>query len=83
MRIDHGTIAKGLAEQDSLVEKGHWVHISLKAALAGSDTQQEIEPDYICVWLGRCPRDVPLTMQHLLLSCYWHHSPMTSIKVGI
>lgn len=42
MRMDHGTIAKGLAEQDSLVEKGHWVRISLRAALPGSDTQQEV-----------------------------------------
>lgn len=42
MRMDHGTIAKGLAEQDSLVEKGHWVHVSLEAALPGSDTLQEV-----------------------------------------
>lgn len=42
MRMDHSTIAKGLAEQDSLVEKGHWVRISLKAALPGSDTWQEV-----------------------------------------
>lgn len=40
--MDRGTIAKGLAEQDSLVEKGHQVQISLKAALPGSDTQQEV-----------------------------------------
>lgn len=40
--MDHGTIAKGLAEQDSLVEKGQQVQISLKAALPGSDTQQEV-----------------------------------------
>lgn len=40
--MDHGTIAKGLAEQASLVEKGHRVRVSLKAALPGSDTQQEV-----------------------------------------
>lgn len=47
--MDHGTIAKGLAEQDSLVEKGHRVLISLKAALvtwqrhpAGGSSQTDV-----------------------------------------
>lgn len=42
MKLDSSRIAKGLAEQGSLVEKGHW--ISLKAALPGSDTQLEVVP---------------------------------------
>lgn len=60
----------GLAEQDSLVEKGHQVHISLKAALPARDTQQEVAPRKM--WLGHSPRADLLIMQCFLLSCSWH-----------
>lgn len=79
--MDHGTKVKGLAEQDSLVEKGHRVRISLKAALPG--TQQEVAARQMYVPGSLSQGHVPLIMQHLLLSCYWHHSPMTRIKVRI
>lgn len=50
----------GLAEQDSLVEKGHQVHVSLKAPLPARDSQQEVAPRKM--WLGHDPRTVLFIM---------------------
>lgn len=71
--------SRGLAEQDSLVEKGHQVRVSLKAALPARDTQQEVAPRKM--WLGHSPRAVLLIMRCFLLSCSWHYCPMSRIKV--
>lgn len=80
--MDHGTIAEGLAEQDSLVEKGHRVHISLKAALPGSDTQQEVAARQMYVAGSLSQRRSPdnaTPSPNLLLAS----SPMIRIKVRI